>query len=580
MTPPLRKKREKHVTARKESSESASTSEPGPEAGAAAESPVDVLSGTPSAAAAAAATDEPQKLPVNASDAAADAFLAGAADQEDTDGGTNDGDDADALSSDGDDAAGASKREKRRSGSTRRGWSGTRLVALIAGVAVVSLLIGIAVMQFIVSPAELASRTAAPKPGPVTAPIEERVIENNVLTRGEVTYADEVAVSIDAAGSGDRPVVTGHVPEVGTILNVGSVALEVAGRPVIALPGALPAYRTLSFGMRGPDVVQLKTALTAMGYWAGDTASDIFEWDTANALSALYEQLGYPSANGGDTAQDALRSAERGVRDANTALAQAQADFNAAVAAGETNPIAQQAAINSAADAVSDAQASLTTAQQGVLATLPASEALFLADLPRRVDAVSVKRGDILQGSPMTVSGATLTIVASVSKQDAELLSEGLTALFNAPGGDELTATVKKISAQKGSTGGSGNGGGEGAPAGGQGGDGQSGAGRYTVTLSPNDLTPAQIDALRGTNVRLTIPLASTEGKVLAVPIAALSSGSGGEDRVELLIDPKSGPDAVTEIIKVETGLAANGYVQIMTTDSRLVAGAKVVVGR
>src|SRR5690606_20482639 len=53
----------------------------------------------------------------------------------------------------------------------RPGWSGTRLVALIAAVAVVSLLIGVAVMQFIVSPAELAARTAAPEPGPVTAPI-------------------------------------------------------------------------------------------------------------------------------------------------------------------------------------------------------------------------------------------------------------------------------------------------------------------------------------------------------------------------------------------------------------------------
>ena len=76
-------------------------------------------------------------------------------------------------------------------------WAGTRLVALIAGVAVVSLLAGIAIMQFIVSPAELAARTEPPEAGPVTALVEERVIENSVTTRGEVTYADPVQVTID-----------------------------------------------------------------------------------------------------------------------------------------------------------------------------------------------------------------------------------------------------------------------------------------------------------------------------------------------------------------------------------------------
>lgn len=461
---------------------------------------------------------------------------------------------------------------------TKRAWSGTRLVGLIAAVAVVSLLAGVAVMQFIVSPAEIAARTAPPEPGPVTAPVEERVIENTVVARGEVTYADAVEVSIDAAGGEDRPVVTGHVPEVGTIFEAGNIALELAGRPVLVLPGTLPAYRTLSVGMRGPDVVQLKEALNGMGFAAGDPGSDVFEYDTATALGALYEQIGYEAANGGAEAQLALRDAERAVRDANTSVAQAQATLKEAVDGGARNVIGEQAAVNAAWEGLSDAQEALGTAQEGVLPRLPSSEVLFLSNLPRRVDDVSVTRGDILSGSPMSVSGAALTIVGTFSKQDAELLSEGAEAFYPGPDGDELSATVQKITAPK-SGGGSGDSGGEDGEGGG--GDGAQGSGdRYTVTFSPGELTSEQIDALRGTNVRLRIPIASTDGEVLTVPIAALSAGSGGEDRVELLIDVKNGADAETEIIAVEAGLAADGFVEISSEDPRISAGAKVVVGR
>lgn len=447
---------------------------------------------------------------------------------------------------------------------TKRGWSGTRLVALIAAVAVASLILGIVVMQFIVSPATLAARTAPPEPGPVTAPIEERAIENTVAMRGDVSYADSVTVSIDATSGESRAVVTGRVPEVGAILDASNIAIEVAGRPVIVLPGELPAYRNLGIGMRGPDVTQLKQALQALGYATGDMSNDVFEWDTATGLGALYEQLGYSPATGGSEAQDALRMAERNVRDTNVMLAQAQATLNEAIAAEQPNVLGEQASVNAAWEALSDAQETLGEAQAAVLPTLPSSEVLFLSDLPRRVDEVSVKRGDVLSGSPMTVSGATLTITGSVSKQDAELLSEGLTAHFAGPDDAPLTATVQKVEAPTGAS---------------DGGNGDGGA-RYTVTLLPDDLTSEQIDALRGSNIRLRIPVASTDGDVLAVPIAALSSGSGGENRVELLLDRGDGPDAETENVTVTTGLAADGYVEISSQDPRIQPGAKVVVGR
>lgn len=479
-------------------------------------------------------------------------------------------------------------------GRARRAWAGTRLVALIAGVAVISLLVGIGVMQFIVSPAEVAARTAAPEAGPITAPIEERSIENTVVTRGEVTYADAVAVTIDSGAAGDRPVITGHVPEVGAVLQSGSIALEIAGRPVIVLPGELPAYRSLSVGMRGPDVVQLKAALGALGYAAGDLGNDTFEWDTAAAVGAVYDQIGYAPATGGDEAADALQNAERAVRDANVSLAQAQSALNQARAAANeaaeagaaaADLLAEQAAVTSANDLLSDAQDELATAQERVLPTLPSSEVLFLSDLPRRVDDVSVSRGDVLSGSPMSVSGATLTIVGTVSAQDAELLVEGAVATFPGPDGADMQATVASIEAPKKRSGGSANSGdgetsgSDGGSSSGSGGDADTSS-RYTVNFAPSDLTSDQIEALRGTNVRVRVPVASTDGDVLAVPIAALSSGSGGQDRVELLVNLRHGADAETELINVTAGLAADGYVEISSDDQRIASGVKVVVGR
>ena len=447
------------------------------------------------------------------------------------------------------------------------GWRGTRLVALLAAVAIVSLLHGIVVMQFIVSPAELAARTAAPEAGPVTAPVEERVIENTVVTRGEVTHAGAVEAQIEVAGMEERPVVTGRVPEAGDELKAGEVALEVAGRPVIVLPGALPAYRDLRVGLRGPDVTELKKALAGFDLWAGDPGTDIYDADTALAVGALYDRVGYAAQTGGDEAQEALRTAERGVRDAEVTLG------------GLGNRSGAEA--TAANDALFDAQEALAKAQSDVLPSLPASEVLVLSELPRRVDEVSVARGDVLQGSAMQVSGATLAITGTVGKQDADLMKEGQAATFTGPDGQELAAKVESVAApEKGKKPDQGGEDGEDGSSGDGGGD-STDASRFTVTLIPEDLSPEQVDALRDTNVRLRVPVESTDGAVLAVPIAALSAGPGGEDRIELALDEAGrkaeGADTVT--IDVQAGLAADGFVEIASDDDRVIVGAKVVVG-
>lgn len=465
------------------------------------------------------------------------------------------------------DSSGQEQGGERTSKMSRaKPWAGGRLVALIAVVAVVFLVAGAVAMRFIVSPAELAARTEAPEPGPVTALVEEQVIENVITTRGEVTYADPVQVTIDTAFVEGRPIVTGHVPEVGAILDPASVALEITGRPVIVLPGELPSYRSLSIGMRGPDVYQLKSALAALGYWAGDPQSDLFEWDTAAAVGQLYERVGYTPATGGPEAEDNLRMAQGNLRAAQTSLTRAYAQWNEANATEGADMSIANAEVNDAEAARDEASRAVDDAQVAVQPTLPSGEVLFLASLPRRVDDVLVKRGEELTGAAMTVSGATLTILGSVSSQDADLIKPGMEAYYAAPNGEELSAKVASVEAPK--SGGSKEEGAEGTS-----------SDRYRLTLDPGDLSEELIGELRGANVRVTIPVASTEGTVLAVPLAALSAAADGGNRVELLVPTSSDPFA-TELVKVSPGLAAGGLVEISSDDARLTPGAKVVVGR
>ncbi|MEB4614163.1 hypothetical protein, partial [Leucobacter sp. M11] len=376
------------------------------------------------------------------------------------------------------------------------GLSGKRLVLVIAGVAVFSLLAGIGVMQFIVSPAELAARTAAPKGGLITVPIEERRIENTVTSRADVTYADAVPVKIETGGLSGPAVVSGQVPKAGAEFQATSIALEVAGRPVIVLPGELPAYRTLSIGLSGPDVTQLKQALISIGIDAGDPDSNVYDAGTAAGVAALYERVGYAPPATGEDAADGVRSAEQAVRDAQTgiqsaqaALAKAQQGPNESERLGAENAVreaeralqreqqtgkdpftiaqlqdalnlavatrnelgsgidvaGEQAALQAANTTLESAQADLVRAQEGAMATLPSSEVLFLTALPRRVDDITVDRGSVLEGTAMTVSGAKLVLSGTVSASDAELLKEGQEATFDGPKGEAIAAKVVKI---------------------------------------------------------------------------------------------------------------------------------------
>ena len=499
--------------------------------------------------------------------------------------------------------AAESAGDAERAGGWSRVLRGNRGLWITALVAVVALGGGILLGQLVVSPFDRAAGAGAPEPGLVTVPVEYGELSNDVTLRGDIGYNDAVELQFDTSSFEGAAIVTGQVPEAGAEVNALSIALEVTGRPVIVLPGELPAYRTLRFGVSGPDVVQLKEALAEVGIAGGDPASDLFDQETANGLAELYNQAGYPLPEPEEGAREAVAAAEAGVRDAEQQVADAEAavasagqgaspvevreadneiaslwrQIREAEGAGEDasdlrdqlevaklrrqeldqpkDTSAEQAMLDSARDGVASAQESLVSAQQDALPFLPASEVMFLGDLPRRVDTVSVSRGDALEGAAMTVSGASVQLSGAASSTDAGLLEEGMTASFALPDGTEHPATITKIAKSD-----------EG--------------GRTKIMFEPDPLEPSVMREIQGENVRISIPVGATDGEVLSVPYAALTADPGGESRVEVVDgDPRDGEDAETRLVVVETGLAADGYVEVTPEDGELEEGDLVVVG-
>jgi hypothetical protein len=196
--------------------------------------------------------------------------------------------------------------------------------------------------------------------------------------------------------------------------------------------------------------------------------------------------------------------------------------------------------LNEALTAQSEANAKAGT-------PLPVSEVVFVKTLPRRVDDVKVERGGMVSGTVMSASGAALVVTIQVDAQTKERLKVGLPASLDL-GDAPIAATVRRITRS---------------------GD------HFNVVVAPKSLTASQLEQLRSANVRVTIPVKSTNGKVLAVPVAALSAGPDGSSRVEVQ------RNGTTDLVKVTVGLSADGYAQVTPVGgAKLAPGDQVVVGR
>ncbi len=492
-------------------------------------------------------------------------------------------------------------------------------------------------------------------------------MSSRVVARGDVVPGQSTSVTGPASENGAT--VTGVFVDVGDELLEGNPVVEVSGRPVVVLEGAVPAFRAMRPGMSGTDIDQLQAALGRVGC---DTAADdgTYADATKDCVTRLYEALGYDTvptsddeaenlADAGDAvadAQEALRTAEAALAEAsapppaaelvakqieveaarrkvdqdavaaaasrgeagaavdaavmalNAQLAnvastptdrtKATADFEAAVlAAGKANVDAGEASA-AAAEALRLAEAQLAdmTAAPDVesetvaveqaqsvfdratvaLADLeartgpivPLGEVVFVNTLPATVSSLDAEVGQAVgeagdtgffgespeSGALAVLATAALQVEAFVAPSDVDLVQVGMDVeLLDEISSDSVAATLSSLgeqveSADNGETRG------------------------FRAVIDAVDEVPRE---WTGRNVRVTFTAAATEGEVLVVPVAALSSGGDGVARVE-----KVGDDGTVTTVGVEPGLSAEGFVEVTPLDdATLEPGDLVIVG-
>ncbi|WP_246111917.1 HlyD family efflux transporter periplasmic adaptor subunit [Streptomyces hawaiiensis] len=370
------------------------------------------------------------------------------------------------------------------------------------------------------SPAQVAADTAPPPPDILTAEVEDRVISQALITRGKVTASQRTDISSGPRAGEDagRSVVTKVRSAPGRKLAAGQVLLEVSGRPLFVLEGAVPAYRDLVPGKRGEDVAQLQAALRGSGHPTGNDLSGVFGRGTERALTSLYRSIGY----------------EVPVTEAPVIPAEAPRP-----------------------DASASPAAKPEEAPPRALPTFPMSEVVFVRSFPAYVEEVRTAVGDEAGENLLSLSSGELTVEGSVTPQEKGMIRAGQKVrIYSDTAGREFSGEVESVALQRATV----KDGGE-----------EPGEQKYTVKVTPSRPLPRK---LNGENVQLTVVAASSRGKVLAVPSSAVSTGADGLTSVTERTGRKE------RRIPVTVGVSGDGYVEIVPRQgARLEAGARVVVG-
>jgi len=124
---------------------------------------------------------------------------------------------------------------------------------------------------------------------PATAEIIKTTLVETKKVSGTLGYGDPAPISATGRGT-----LTWIAP-VGSTVKRGEPLFRVDERPVVALYGSLPLYRTLDVGTKGADVRQLEKNLAELGY-TGLTVDDTYTSATAEAVRTWQANLGLPQS--------------------------------------------------------------------------------------------------------------------------------------------------------------------------------------------------------------------------------------------------------------------------------------------
>jgi peptidoglycan hydrolase-like protein with peptidoglycan-binding domain len=356
---------------------------------------------------------------------------------------------------------------------------------------------GLIASTVVKSPAQLAASQGPPPASLLTAQVQDQVLAQQVVARGNVVAGGSITVTPTSEQGADALVLTRAPLAAGSTIKAGQVIAEVSGRPLIALYGRLPAYRDLKPGDSGADISELQSSLESLGYADAD-ASGYFGPGTKTAVKELYEHLGYNPATT-DTGYE-----------------------------------------------------------------LPRSEFVFIPAFPATLASLNGTLGSTVTAPLATIDTGALVVTATMDQTDGQLLREGMKVqILSESLGQSEAGTLTTIGPySNGSSPGPGTAGST-APEPG-----------YPITVTPAGAL--NTTTWLGENVRLTFTTAASPTKVLAVPVAAITTGADGGTTVTVL-----GPGNVERRVAVRVGMTANGMCQIIpVTTGSIGVGQSVVTGQ
>jgi len=277
--------------------------------------------------------------------------------------------------------------------------------------------------------------------------------------------------------------------------------------------------------------------------------------------------------------------AEQAVTDAQTALSDAQnakldtgeAGSASVVAAQQAKALAkanlddatrpkdttdQQQAVTDATAALAQAQIDLADTDALIGTRIPAGEVVFIPSLPSTVTEVTGTLGGPTTDVLATVSSTATQVIGRLGRADGDLVAAGAAVTIDLRDFDvEIPGTVTFVGKPPSTDGG-----------------GDSGSGRLQVIVAADE--PSALNDYVFASVKIIVDIAATGGKVLTVPIAAVSVSGSGTSQVEVEREPITDDDpGLTEFIDVEVGLSAQGLVELRSSKASLAEGDRVVVG-
>jgi multidrug efflux pump subunit AcrA (membrane-fusion protein) len=292
--------------------------------------------------------------------------------------------------------------------------------------------------------------------------------------------------------------------------------------------------------------------------------------DRAAAASVTAKQAVLDALSGSGTLSEiAAAKAELALAQANVDVTRLTGDRDVAVAldaaaTARADVAKTQGDVKAAEAALSNANAALTVRKrQSDLAgsnlslanlragvQVPADEVIFVASAPVRVGELLLTTGTPTNGPLMTVSDATVAVDGALRLEEASLVTPGMKVVIDeAALGVSATGVVSQVAKSPGTNGV----------------DSFHVYFEIVVDGSPQNIV--------GASLRLTVPVKSTGGAVLVVPVSAVTLSADGSSRVQRQ------HNGALEIVTVQPGLSSAGFVQVKPLNGALEAGDLVVIG-